>query len=558
MQRLFSEHTVRRVESLDGIWRFIPGAGERPPDDWERAGQPIVVPSCWEMLPGYESWRGQAWIVRAVVTRGDGWQRVVFEGVAHTCAVYWNGECVGRHEDAFTPFEVFLPPGPGGVLALSVDNTFGDHSGLHLPNDYYSYGGIHRPVVIECVPETFLSRLRATPVRAEGGWRLRVRVRLDSPSGGQPATARCRLWLGGCLLGEAVTEASGGDWEFEAGDVEPWSPESPVLHELRAELLDASGGIMDDLIDRIGFREVRVAGDRIQLNGRGIQLRGFNRHEDHSLFGSALPLQAMAHDLATLRALGANFVRTSHYPNDRRFLDLCDEAGLLVWEESHARQISFDHPRALEQSITSTREMLDWHHNHPSIILWGCLNECDTKSEEGIAFHARILSEIKETDPSRPATYAGHFHENDRAMGLADVVSHNMYPGWYSGGLDSIGPHLEKFLDYVDSTASGGAGKPVLISEFGGGAIEGFRAPPMVRMTEDYQAALLAEGARVFLNHPRLSGLCIWQFADCRVCEEGSWWLQRPRCINDKGIVTRERHHKLAFDAVKRAFGVRG
>jgi beta-glucuronidase len=501
------------------------------------------------MLPGLESWRGRAWIARDVVRPAGVLSRLVFEGVGHCCDVYWNGVPVGRHEDAYTPFEVMLPPDGTGRLALRVDNTFGAHAALHYSNDYYSHGGITRPVTMEHVPPVFLSRLWATPCRESGEWHLGIRIALAGRAGDP---ARCRIRLGDRVLYEGRPDGAAG--KFPAGGVGEWTPGHPALYDLTAELLDASGAVVDDLIERVGFREVRVEGDRILLNGRPLSLRGFNRHEDHSIFGSAIPPAGMAHDLALLRELGANFVRTAHYPNDRRFLDLCDETGMLVWEESHARQIDFAHPRAKEQSLTSTREMLDWHHNHPSIILWGCLNECDTRTPGGVAFHAEIIGLIRQTDPSRPVTYAGYHHEADRAMHLVDVVSHNMYPGWYSGGPESVGPHLEKFLAHVDSAESGGAGKPVIISEFGAGAIGGFRAPPMVKLTEDYQDALLREGLEIFLSHPRLSGLCLWQFADCRVCEEGNWWMHRPRCLNDKGVLTRSRRRKLAFNTVRKAF----
>lgn len=555
--RHFNEHRVRRVESLNGVWRFIPGGTEEPPTGDLGEAPAIIVPSCWEMLPGFESWRGRAWIVRDVERQSGIPSRLVFGGVGHTCDVYWNGSPVGHHEDAYTPFEVILPPDGSGRLAVRVDNTFGPHAALHYSNDYYSYGGITRPVVMESLPPVFVSRLRATPSREEGGWVLEVHVQLASAVGTDPSGTRCRIRLGDQILTTGTLAGADGRWKIPVGNVREWSPESPALYELSVELIGAGGEVLDDLIDRVGFREVRVAGDRILLNGRPLALRGFNRHEDHVLFGAAIPPVAMANDLALLRELGANFVRTAHYPNDRRFLDLCDETGMLVWEESHARQIDFNHPRAREQSLTSTREMLDWHHNHPSIIIWGCLNECDTKTPAGVAFHEEILNLIRETDPSRPVTYAGHHHSEDRAMHLADIVSHNMYPGWYSGGLESVAPHLEKFLAYVDSPESGAAGKPVIISEFGAGSIEGFRAPPMVKLTEDYQAALLEEGLRVFLNHPRLSGLCLWHFADCRVCEEGNWWMHRPRCLNDKGVLTRDRRRKLAFDVVRKGFKAR-
>ncbi len=561
MLRLFPEHRIRPTVSLDGLWRFraIP-AGDSA--TLPRANdEPILVPSCWEMLPGWESWRGQALIAREVETLAGRGVRLVFGGVSHTAEVFWDGEPIGDHYDAFTPFEVLHWPKTDGPsnLAVKVDNTFGEHSALHISNDYYTYGGITRPVVMEYVPPVHLARLRATPVRTGAGtWQLDLHIIIRSHGSNLPPQD-CVIALDGKTIWQQRFNPEGEHIELHAiidvAGVEPWMQDHPRLYELAAELHDADGMPTDDLIDRMGFREVRVSGESILLNGEPLHLRGYNRHEDHAIFGCALPLQAMAHDLALLRDLGANFVRTSHYPNDLRFLDLCDETGMLVWEESHARQLKFEHPRYAGQMVEATREMLEWHHNHPCIFLWGCLNECDAMSDTGVKHHEEILNLIKATDRSRPVTYAGHFKKNDRCMGLADVISHNFYTGWYVGTPDDTASVIEDFLSWVDSPASlGGAGKPFILSEFGAGAIAGFHAPPLVRLTEEYQAEVLQKGIEVYGGHPRIAGLCLWQFSDCRVSEEGEWWQCRPRNQNDKGTVDRNRNRKLAYGVVKAAF----
>ena len=124
------------------------------------------------------------------------------------------------------------------------------------------------------------------------------------------------------------------------GQAEEWSPENPVLYHLTAVLQDGMGNDMDDWIDRVGFREIRMEGKDILLNGRKIRIKGFCRHEDHPQFGCAIPFQAMQQDLMLMKDMGANSVRTSHYPNDELFLDLCDETGFLVWEEDvYKRQL---------------------------------------------------------------------------------------------------------------------------------------------------------------------------------------------------------------------------
>ena len=151
-------------------------------------------------------------------------------------------------------------------------------------------------------------------------------------------------------------------------------------------VLMQEGRQTDDLIDRFGFREVTVCGKDILLNGEKLKIRGVCRHEDHSQFGCALPYEAMAADLEQIKDLGANSVRTSHYPNDERFLDLCDEQGILIWEENHARGLSEEDMRNKNfewQAEQVIREMIQAHYNHPCIYIWGILNECASDSEYG-------------------------------------------------------------------------------------------------------------------------------------------------------------------------------
>lgn len=336
---------------------------------------------------------------------------------------------------------------------------------------------------------------------------------------------------------------------FKGMKVTSWTPENPQLHQLLAWLLDGEA-IVDDQMDRIGFRQVEVKGKKILLNGKSIRLRGYNRHEDHPQFGCAIPLEAMATDLEILRDLGCNFVRTSHYPNDLRFLDLCDEMGFCVWEESHARSIPLKHPLFREQIKVNTEEMIDWHYNRPSIVMWGCLNECDSVSPAGAREHKRVIDLIKKLDRSRPVTFASDKADRDLCLGYVDIVSWNRYDAWYRGGPDSVAPELDKILKWLHSSKSkGGKGKPVILSEFGGGAIYGDRQACRAKWSEEYQSDCLDESLRVYLNHPDVAGAAIWQFCDCRVTQDH--WQRRPGTKNNKGTVDGYRRPKLAYGVVK-------
>lgn len=564
MLRTFPEHFIRQTsDELLGLWDFV-----TEPERTDRARLPraynrrILVPSAWETMPGLENYRGKAWLRREIFGPAAGRAlRLVFSGVSHTGRVHINGRFVAEHYDAFTPWEVLVPgldAGPHEVV-VEVDNSFGEHSALHLENDYYTYGGITRPVQMQEVAPLFVERLHATPRRKGSQWLLEVVVRVRNwGKAGAECDVELRADFAGGPVGrfEKVSVEPGATAELRATlgvrGVEAWSPQSPRLYTLAAAVIQ-DGQPVDDLVDRIGFREVKVRGKKILLNGKPIRLRGYNRHEDHPQFGCAIPIEAMMTDLQLMRDLGCNFVRTSHYPNDMRFLDLCDELGILVWEESHSRSTPFTHPRFHEQIMTNTAEMMDWHRNHPSIVIWGSLNECESQQPESVDTVAAVLGLLKELDPSRPVTFATMYAKRDLCLGLVDIVSFNLYEGWYGGQPETIGVRLKELLAWLHSDESkGGKGKPVIVSEFGGAALYGNRQPRATQWSEEYQARLLDEALRVYLNHTEVSGAAIWQFCDCRITPGHAHWGTRPRTMNNKGTVDEYRRPKLAYEAVRR------
>ena len=294
-------------------------------------------------------------------------------------------------------------------------------------------------------------------------------------------------------------------------------------------------------------------GKGIYLNGNRVRIKGFCRHEDHPQFGCAIPYGAMYQDLMLMKEAGANSVRTSHYPNDERFLDLCDELGILVWEENHARGLSEENmrnPNFERQCEDCIREMITAHYNHPSIYIWGILNECASHTEYGRECYRRQYELIGQLDSTRPRSSASCQFKTDICFDLPEVVSYNIYPLWYHD--TPPGEYLDDLYGWVQEETEG-AGKPVLITEIGAGAIYGYRTPDMVKWSEEYQEKALEEQLTAVLSREDISGVYIWQFCDCRVCD--SWFSGRPRTMNNKGIWDEYRRPKLSFRTVKRIFG---
>lgn len=546
MIRTFATHTIRPQEELSGLWRFSVSG---------RPSLMAAVPSCWETYPGYGSYRGQAVYSRKIQTGGN--VRLAFEGVSHTADVYLDGAPVAHHYNAYTPFEAVVPNVPAGehLLEVHVSNEFSEASALHLENDYYSYGGISRPVALETVPDVYIEWVHLTPVRSDNVWKLHIAASLrnltqteQSASLVSSVAGLSHTWKGICVPGSGTACVEG---ELICENVLSYTPDAPMLYTVTTQLFLDGDTPCDDLIERTGFREIRVSGREILWNGEAVQLRGFCRHEDHPLFGCALPLTAIDHDLALVQDMGGNAVRTSHYPNDQIFLDLCDEKGILVWEENHARGLSEEqmrNPNFDRQCADCIDEMIRAHFNHPSILIWGILNECASETEYGRACYKRQFAQIKRLDPSRPTSFASCKHYKDLCMDLPDIISYNIYPLWYVNR--STEDYLTTLYDWVQTTE--GAGKPFLITEIGAGGIYGYRNPNMDKWTEDYQEYALTEQITAVLSKPEVSGMFIWQFCDCRVTP--GWFKTRPRSQNNKGIVDEYRRPKLAYQAVKRLY----
>ena len=551
MIRTFCTHEIRKVRELSGsLWEFSPCTGDLAGRKYRTA-----VPCCWESMPDFSSYRGVGVFSREIETEGA--FRLVFKGVSHTARVCLDGREIGSHYNAYTPFAVAVTDVMAGrhLLEVYADNTFGEASALHIPNDYMSYGGISRGVLLEELTDTYIEYIHAVPVMEKDGWKALVSLKVKNWSAAGKA---CRLYLD--LAGiaseamELTLEAGGEktvDFQLSAAEAEAWEIKNPKLYTVRATLSDENGAF-DDQIDRMGFREIRTEGKDILLNGKKLRIRGFCRHEDHPMFGCALPYAAIQQDLETAMDLGANAIRTAHYPNDELFLDLCDEQGTLVWEENHARGLTLEHmqnPNFERQAETCIEEMITAHINHPSVIIWGILNECASDTEYGYECYKKQYDLFKHMDFSRPRSSASCKFKTDICFGLPEIVSYNLYPEWYHETPAS--EYVKDIYDWVQRESEG-SGKPFLVTEIGAGAIYGFRSHTLCKWSEEYQAKALEDQITAVLEQEGCCGIFIWQLCDVRVSDE--WFASRPRTMNNKGIVDEYRRRKLAYDVVKRIY----
>lgn len=553
MLRLFQKHQVRKTQEISGaMWDFTALDGEQ-------AGkkQKVLVPSCWETYPGFENYRGRAVYETTFLAEGN--IILEFKGVSHNAKVYIDEQLVTEHYGSYTSFNAIaqqLNPGRH-FLKVEVDNRFLEEYALDFPNDYMSYGGISRGVILHQAAQLMTERVQVTPIEdTNGEWALKLAIWGRNFSSEKQNTALSISIAGKeWTVADCEVPASGMHLIYDevlyVQNVKSWSIETPVLYQISVQMIQEEK-VLDDYIDRFGFRTVKIRKNRVLLNGKELRIKGFCRHEDYSGFGCALPLEAMMRDLQLIKDMGANSVRTTHYPNNELFLDLCDEMGILVWEENHARGIEEERMKNLyfeEQCEQVIEEMITCHYNHPSIYIWGILNECGSETEYGRTCYEAQYKRIRSLDQSRPCSSASCKFYKDLCQDLPDICSWNIYPYWYDE--ESASYKLERIHDWLQKDGNG-AGKPFLITEVGAGAIYGFLDKASDKWSENLQAEILEKQLSEIAAFKACSGMYIWQFCDVRVSRE--WAGTRPKSRNNKGIVDEFRRPKLSYEAVKKIF----
>ncbi len=567
-------HPKRSVQILNGVWdfKFLGDTIDlnHIQTNTIQFDDRCAVPSVFDCHPSYIGKRGTA-AYRCFVqsaAKENAWLR--FHGLGLWAQVFVDGQALATCALPYSGFGVEVPAanvnqGNQGSkknqreLIVIIDNRF-DKDRMPLQHqfyDFFAYGGFYRGVEWHTVPAQSLDRVYVDTLDTlQGKVRLKIKLR-----GSVANFISCRVSFDN--FKEINYENIPVNGNLAVIDTlipkaKTWSPEQPHLHTVHVSLEN------DDIIERFGMRTIKAGKEEILLNEKPIKLLGYCRHEAHPQFGPALPLEQLIQDLAYLRDLGCNFIRGSHYPQDQRFLDLCDEMGFLVWEESlgwgNGKEMCVEANFRRDQEL-QTRLMVKNSYNHPSVIIWGFLNEAESSSNETRPLFEQLANALREEDSTRLVSYATMHPFHDKHLDLVDVVGINQYPGWYAKDNEELRPlgeirsHLVSAVDTVRKL--GAANKPVIISEVGAGAIYGWHDPLCAHWTEEYQADYLEEVCKEILENPKINGVAIWQFMDCRTYAS-SRALVRPRAFNNKGTMDEYRRPKAAYQRVKKMFRKKG
>lgn len=567
MKRLFEKHRIRRVADLGGAWNFLTDPEDiGVASDWTRAlpkGDTVSVPTLWNNETGLLSYEGAAWYEKRFYTDG-GTLRFVFESVMTAADVWLDGEQLGSHYGGFTSFDFIVSGVTKGEHTLTVraDSRFDAHSIPQKRVDWYNYGGIARDVWAETLEGICILNHHLPYILSDDLKTATAHSCLTLYNAADHAiTSPLSVSVGDAVLYTGEVELAAGERrelatpETVLADVKLWSCESPTLYPLVAKT------DTDDLCDRVGFRKIEVKDQKILLNGKRIELRGINRHEDYPGLGFAFPKNLMKRDLDIIRDLGCNTVRGSHYPNSKYFVDLMDERGVLFWSEIPIWGCGFSEeaigdPIVVARGLEMHREMIRDYYNHPCIIIWGMHNEIPSDTQNAYEMTKCYHDFLRANGGNRLITHASNHPLTDICFEFSDIISLNMYYGWYDQQKIGLAPDWEGFLENFRARREelGMSDKPVIMSEFGAGALYGYRnAFDSVFWTEEYQRDILSHCLTLFHNDPMIEGIYIWQFCNIRT-SAGIAWRDRARCFNNKGILDEYRNPKLAYFEVKKLF----
>ena len=556
-----------RQEPLDlnGSWEFALAEGK----PLETAGGPdftatdrMSVPGCWDMQPKWLCKRGTG-LYRRTFTLAEPVENawIVVDGMGLRAQFSVDGKPVGGIQP-FPWAQLEIPTGPlaagSHTLFAALDNVLEwSTQKLALPYyDFYLYGGFYHGVKMVFDNRKLFVRTRDYKTGT-------VEIEAVNFAKGDFAAA---------LVFDGAKEVKASFRNFRATvrvpDFKLWSPASPNLHTValggsrsRATETDAINCV-PPVVARFGIREIKAEKKRLWLNGEIPFLKGANRHEAHPQFGAATPEALMVQDIQLMKSLNGNFFRGCHYQQSQRFLDYCDEMGVLVWEESlgwgnNAKQMG--DPEYFRLQVEQTRAMVRASFNHPSVIIFAFQNENASQTKEGKKMNDALIEAIRSQDSGRLVTFACNHNNDDISNANTDLISFNTYPGWIGSNAGTF-ENQKKLIDaavtkIVTRYRKLYPEKPIIVSEMGTTAIYGYHDPAAGQGTEEFQLYYNKDVLDRIFADPEMAGLTFWHFADARTYHrDGSNIRSKLLAENMAGIYDGYRRAKIVTVAIKEGF----
>ena len=535
-------------------WGFFRNAKPQKPEDlieYDFDKSPTMqIPSDWntkdERLFFYE---GTVWFKRSfqAVPMEECRTLLYFGAVNYDCRVWVNGQEVGHHVGGFTPFNFdisdLLKEGENTVI-VKVDNKRHPEDVPTQIFDWWNYGGITRDVKLVKVTPVYLEDYNVQLQKADAKAKMReicFSAKLNKAEAGHEVT----LFIPELKLEQKLTtDAEGkvsGTMKVSAKKLTLWSPENPKRYQVQV-ILDNS-----TVADEIGFRTIETRDKQILLNGQPIFLKGISIHNEKPNGGGRANTAEDARTLLSwAKELGCNFVRLAHYPHHEEMVREAEKMGILVWSEIPVYwTIAWTNPATFANARQQLTDMISRDHNRANVIIWSIANETPHSAERDdflgrLAQYARTLDDTRLISMAMEVTGASNYVNrlNDNMNKYVDVVSFNEYVGWYRDVNDA--PKMTWEIPY---------NKPVIISEFGGGARYGYHGAQNQRWTEEFQENLYRENLAMLDKIDGLAGTTPWILKDFRSPRRVLTGIQDY--YNRKGVVSDKGEKKKAFFVLK-------
>ena len=465
---------------------------------------------------------------------------IQFDGVNASAHVVLNGSPVCNHDGGYSTFRANITEllRDENELTVEVDNSKNDRV-YPQKADFTFYGGIYRDVSLMVVSKNHFT------LDYFGGPGIRITPTVQ----GADASVQVTAWHDGegevsiellDAAGNTVATGKGPDITLTIFNAHLWNGvKDPYLYSCKARLV-VNGTVEDETTTRFGVRSFKVDPKKgFFLNGKSYPLHGVSRHQDRKGLGNAITREMHDEDMALIKEIGANTIRLAHYQHDQYFYDLCDEVGMVVWAE--IPYISEHMPNGRENTISQMKELIIQNYNHPCIVCWGVSNEItiSTKDKKDMLDNHRQLNDLcHEMDKTRLTTLAcyamcGPFN---RSAHITDMVSWNLYLGWYVPGFILNDLWMGFFHLCFPN-------RPFGYSEYGAEGMPNLHSthPHRGDHTEEYQAKYHEYMLRCFKRHPWMWATHVWNMfdfaADAR--DQGG----EPG-MNHKGLVTFDRKTK--------------
>ena len=508
----------------------------------------MQIPSDWntqsELLFFYE---GTVWFKRSFNYTKIPDKKVIlyFCAINYEAIVYLNGKIIGKHIGGYTPFNYdvteYINDGDN-FLIIKVDNK---RNRDNIPTnifDWWNYGGIIRDVALVETNKVYVQNytiyLKNRKVNE-----VQFRVQLNSKVANKEIEINIHEFN---FVQKYKTNNEGLMIESKVlNDLELWTPENPKLYTI---IITLDG---EEILDQIGFRTIETKDKSILLNGKPIFLRGISIHDEMPNGGGRIhKLEDILMLLDWVSDLGCNFVRLAHYPHNEYMVKEAEKKGLLIWEEIPVYwTISWDNIDTFNNAKRQLTDLIYRDINRASVIVWSIANETPPSESRDnflskLAIHAKSIDNTRLISMAMEVTSSSENYTNilnDNMNEFVDILSINEYIGWYRDVYT-----IDKMKWIIPYN------KPVIISEFGGGAKYGYHGGNYTRWTEEFQENLYKHNLNMINQIDGLIGLTPWILKDFR---------SPRRVLNDiqdyynrKGVVSDTGDKKLAFYVLKQFY----